>query len=76
MEIAGVAMTIMMWAAEWPLACHTFSGALTGSTSPFADYHLIDAMVMVMVALVPVPAALGASPIAGVSDHSSGDTRR
>lgn len=52
MAIAGVVMLVLMWAAEWPLARHNSSGALTGSTSPFVDYHLIYAIAMVMIALI------------------------
>jgi thiosulfate dehydrogenase [quinone] large subunit len=52
MAVAGVAMMVMMWAAEWPLARHTSTGSLTGSTSPFVDYHLIYAIAMVMIALI------------------------
>jgi thiosulfate dehydrogenase [quinone] large subunit len=43
---------VMMWAAEWPLARHNSTGALTGSTSPFVDYHLIYAITLVMIACI------------------------
>jgi thiosulfate dehydrogenase [quinone] large subunit len=64
MAIAGVTMMIMMWAAEWPLARHTSTGALTGSTSPFVDYHLIYAVAMVMIALIA-----GAGSTWGLADR-------
>ncbi|MEO5898831.1 MAG: hypothetical protein ABIR68_01710 [Ilumatobacteraceae bacterium] len=62
--IAGVVMLVMMWAAEWPLARHNSKGALTGSTSPFVDYHLIYAIALVMIALVA-----GAGSIWGFGDR-------
>ena len=52
MAVAGVVMMLMMWAAEWPLARHNSTGALTGSTSPFVDYHLIYAITMVLIACI------------------------
>lgn len=52
MAVAGVVMMTMMWAAEWPLARHDSTGALTSSTSPLVDYHVIYAILMVVIALV------------------------
>jgi thiosulfate dehydrogenase [quinone] large subunit len=52
MAISGVVMLVMMWAAEWPLARHNSTGALTGSTSPFVDYHLVYAISLVMIACI------------------------
>jgi thiosulfate dehydrogenase [quinone] large subunit len=52
MAMAGVVLLVMMWAAEWPLARHNSTGALTGSTSPFVDYHLIYAITLVMIACI------------------------
>ena len=58
--IAGVAMRIaaaarvlllgLMWFAEYPLAQHTSSGALTASTNPLTDYHLVYAVALVVLA--------------------------
>ncbi len=52
MAISGAAMMAMMWAAEWPLARHNATGALTSSTSPLVDYHVIYAILMIVIALV------------------------
>ena len=48
---AGVALLAFMWLAELPLAQHTSTGAPSGSTNPFADYHYIYAVVLVVLAL-------------------------
>lgn len=48
---AGVALLGLMWLAEFPLAQHTNTGAASGSTNPFADYHYIYAVVLVVLAL-------------------------
>ena len=64
MAVGGVVMMVMMWAAEWPLARHNSTGALTGSTSPFVDYHLIYALAMVMIACIA-----GAGSLWGFGDR-------
>jgi thiosulfate dehydrogenase [quinone] large subunit len=48
--IAGGAMMLMMWAAEWPLARFTSEGAPAGSSNPLIDYHIIYALALVVVA--------------------------
>ncbi len=48
---AGTAMLALMWAAEWPLARWTESGAASGSTNPFVDYHVVYALALVVCAL-------------------------
>ncbi|MET7423719.1 hypothetical protein [Dactylosporangium sp. NPDC005555] len=40
---SGALIMAMMWLAEWPVGA-------TGSTNPFADYHLIYALVLVVLA--------------------------
>jgi len=50
--IAGSLMMVLMWAAEWPLAQFTSSGAASGSTHPFMDYHLIYALSMIVLAVI------------------------
>ncbi|WP_213450384.1 DoxX family membrane protein [Rhizomonospora bruguierae] len=40
----------MMWLAEFPLAQHTSAGAPTGSTNPLTDYHLVYAIVAIVLA--------------------------
>ncbi|GIG38022.1 DoxX family protein [Cellulomonas pakistanensis] len=41
--VAGSLIMVMMWLAEWPL--------IAGSTNPVMDYHIIYALVLVLVAL-------------------------
>lgn len=48
--VAGVVLLAGMWIAEFPFAQHTSSGAPTGSTNPLTDYHLIYALVLVVLA--------------------------
>lgn len=40
----------MLWAAEWPPARHLANGAASGSSNPVADYHLIYALLLTMLA--------------------------
>jgi thiosulfate dehydrogenase [quinone] large subunit len=48
--VSGALMMAMMWFAEFPFAQHASSGAATGSTNPFADYHFIYAIVLIVLA--------------------------
>jgi thiosulfate dehydrogenase (quinone) large subunit len=48
--LAGVAMMAMMWLAEFPLAQHTNTGKPSGSVNPLVDYHLIYAIVLIVLA--------------------------
>jgi thiosulfate dehydrogenase [quinone] large subunit len=48
--VSGTVMMLLMWAAEWPLARHTGTGQLTGSTNPLVDYHLVYALVLIVLA--------------------------
>jgi thiosulfate dehydrogenase [quinone] large subunit len=52
--VAGTAMMALMWIAEWPPAKHLSDGSASMSTNPFADYHLIYAVVLI--ALAPASA--------------------
>lgn len=49
--VAGTAMMAFMWMAEWPLAKHGAAG-LTGSTNPLVDYHVIFALVLIVIAAI------------------------
>jgi len=40
-----------MWLATFPLAQFDSTGAATGSTNPFVDDHMIDALVLIVLAL-------------------------
>jgi len=55
----GVAILAMMWLAEFPLAQHTSAGALTGSTNPLTDYHVIYAIGLVVLAATYAGSAWG-----------------
>jgi thiosulfate dehydrogenase [quinone] large subunit len=48
--VAGTAMMALMWIAEWPPAKHLSDGTLSMSSNPFADYHLIYAIVLIALA--------------------------
>jgi thiosulfate dehydrogenase [quinone] large subunit len=48
--IAGSLMMLMMWAAEWPFARSMSTGEATHSTNPIIDYHLIYALILIVVA--------------------------
>ncbi|KPI19020.1 DoxX family protein [Actinobacteria bacterium OK074] len=45
--VAGTAMMALMWIAEWPPAKHLSDGSLSMSANPFADYHLVYAVVLI-----------------------------
>jgi thiosulfate dehydrogenase [quinone] large subunit len=48
--IAGGLMMLMMWVAEWPFALSTSTGAATHSTNPIVDYHIIYALILIVLA--------------------------
>ncbi|MGW3960578.1 hypothetical protein ACWED2_12210 [Amycolatopsis sp. NPDC005003] len=48
--IAGGLMMLLMWAAEWPFALSTSTGEATHSTNPVIDYHIIYALVLIVLA--------------------------
>ncbi|MFE2889583.1 hypothetical protein [Streptomyces sp. NPDC059272] len=48
--VAGSAMMALMWLAEWPPAKHLSDGSLSMSSNPFADYHLVYAIVLIALA--------------------------
>lgn len=47
---AGTLQMALMWAAEWPLARYTDAGELTRSTNPVLDYHVVYALVLILIA--------------------------
>ncbi|WP_326732262.1 hypothetical protein [Streptomyces phaeochromogenes] len=57
--VAGTAMMALMWIAEWPPAKHLSDGSLSMSTNPFADYHLIYAVVLIALAAAGAGATWG-----------------
>ena len=48
--VSTAVMMLLMWAAEWPLAQHTSTGEATGSTNPLLDYHVLYAIVAIVLA--------------------------
>ncbi|MEW2048042.1 hypothetical protein [Streptomyces sp. NPDC005476] len=58
--VAGTAMMALMWIAEWPPAKHLSDGSASMSTNPFADYHLIYAVALIVVAAAAAGDTLGA----------------
>ncbi|MDI2129508.1 DoxX family membrane protein [Yinghuangia seranimata] len=57
--VSGTVMMALMWIAEWPPAKHTEKGALTASTNPFADYHVIYAIALIALAAVAAGSRYG-----------------
>lgn len=49
--VSGVVMLAGMWLAEWPISHIDSTGALTGSTNPFVDDHIMDILVLIVLAL-------------------------
>jgi thiosulfate dehydrogenase [quinone] large subunit len=49
--VSGTLMMLLMWAAEWPLARFTDAGEPTMSTNPVLDYHILYALVLIVVAV-------------------------
>lgn len=60
--IAGTLMMVLMWAAEWPFAQFTSTGDPSGSTNPFMDYHLIYALVLIVLAVIGAGRYFGIAP--------------
>lgn len=48
---AGVLLVAGMWLATYPLAQTDSTGAATGSTNPFIDEHVTEALVLIVLAL-------------------------
>jgi len=57
--VTGTLMMLLMWAAEWPPAQHTSSGAATMSTNPLIDYHVVYALVLIVLAATASGATWG-----------------
>jgi thiosulfate dehydrogenase [quinone] large subunit len=57
--VAGTALLGLMWLAEFPPAQHLASGAPSGSSNPFADYHVLYAVTLIMLALTAAGSRLG-----------------
>lgn len=57
--VAGTIMMLGMWAAEWPLAQFTSSGEPSMSTNPLLDYHIVYALVLIVLAATYAGATWG-----------------
>ncbi|EGX54803.1 integral membrane protein SCJ12.13c [Streptomyces zinciresistens K42] len=57
--VAGTVMMVLMWAAEWPPARTLADGTPSMSTNPFADYHVVYALVLVVLAACSAGDTLG-----------------
>ncbi|CAL9650412.1 hypothetical protein [Streptomyces sp. enrichment culture] len=57
--VAGTAMMALMWIAEWPPAKHLSDGTASMSTNPFADYHVVYALVLIALAAAGAGATWG-----------------
>ncbi|WP_416981899.1 hypothetical protein [Streptomyces sp. T028] len=57
--LAGTAMMALMWIAEWPPAQHLSDGSPSMSTNPFADYHLVYAIALIVLAATAAGDTLG-----------------
>ncbi|WP_406164667.1 hypothetical protein [Streptomyces sp. NBC_00996] len=57
--LAGTAMMALMWIAEWPPAKHLSDGSPSMSTNPFADYHVIYAVALIVLAVAAAGDTLG-----------------
>ncbi|MEU6394670.1 hypothetical protein [Streptomyces sp. NPDC046939] len=57
--VAGTAMMALMWLAEWPPAKHLSDGSPSMSTNPFADYHVIYALALIVLAAAAAGEAFG-----------------
>lgn len=49
--VAGSLMMALMWVAEWPPARELSDGTPSMSVNPFVDYHVVYAVVLVVLAL-------------------------
>ncbi|WP_314220108.1 DoxX family membrane protein [Streptomyces zaehneri] len=61
--VAGAVMMALMWVAEWPPAKHLSDGSLSMSTNPFADYHLVYAIALIVLAAAAAGDTLGAGRV-------------
>ncbi|MFF4145548.1 hypothetical protein ACFY0A_30210 [Streptomyces sp. NPDC001698] len=50
--VCGTIMLALMWAAEWPPAKHLSDGSPSMSTNPLVDYHVVEAVLLIVLAAV------------------------
>ena len=56
---AGTLMVALMWFAVYPPAQHAADGTATGSTNPFVDEHVMEALALIAVAAFGTASRLG-----------------
>ncbi|MGW3989182.1 hypothetical protein [Streptomyces sp. NPDC004830] len=57
--VAGTVMMALMWVAEWPPATHLSDGSASMSTNPFADYHVVYAVLLIALAVTSAGDSIG-----------------
>ena len=57
--VAGTVLMAFLWIAAWPPAQHLSDGTASMSANPFADHHLVYALVLIVLAAVAAGDALG-----------------
>ena len=57
--VSGSLLLLMMWAAAWPFDRHDSTGALTRSTNPVIDDHIVYAVVLIALAALSAGAVWG-----------------
>jgi thiosulfate dehydrogenase (quinone) large subunit len=57
--VAGTLMVALMWFAVYPPAQHAADGTATGSTNPFVDEHVMEALALIAVAAFGTASRLG-----------------
>lgn len=72
--VAGSLLMLSMWLAEFPPAKFAFDGTPTGSTNPFNDYHIMYAVILIVLATISADKVYGLGRIwrglPFVRDHS------
>ncbi|WP_405015786.1 hypothetical protein OHV05_00785 [Kitasatospora sp. NBC_00070] len=58
--VGGTLLMALMWAAEWPPTRHLADGTASGSTNPVTDYHLMYALLLIVLAATGAGATWGA----------------
>ncbi len=49
--VAGAVLLMSMWVASWPMAASNAAGEPTSSTNPFIDDHLVNAVLVIALAV-------------------------
>ncbi|MDQ2781496.1 DoxX family protein [Lapillicoccus sp.] len=57
--VSSVVLLLGMWAAEWPMAQFAADGTASGSQNPFVDYHIVYALLAVVLGFFATGSRLG-----------------